>query len=56
MFSNIPAEIRRVSGSNQGFVDHERHEHESPFRSLGQHPDGRPVNLEAWSAMQTEVL
>lgn len=40
---------------NQGFVDLERIEHDSPFRSLGQHPNGGPMDLEGWPAMQTEV-
>ncbi|CAN1143706.1 KH domain-containing protein At1g09660/At1g09670 [Linum perenne] len=47
-------EIRRVSSFSQGFGEHERFEHDSPFRSLGQHPNGRTMDLEAWSAMQTE--
>ncbi|XWS55331.1 hypothetical protein CRYUN_Cryun10bG0165600 [Craigia yunnanensis] len=47
-------EIRRVSGLNHSFVDHERFEHDSPFRSLGQHPNGRQMDLEGWSVMQTE--
>ncbi|XWS40408.1 hypothetical protein CRYUN_Cryun18bG0138500 [Craigia yunnanensis] len=47
-------EIRRVSGLNPSFVDHERFEHDSPFRSLGQHPSGRQMDLEGWSVMQTE--
>lgn len=50
------AEIRRVSGFNQTFMDHERVEHESPFRSLSQHPNGRPMDLEGWPAMQMEVM
>ncbi|WRX15115.1 STAR protein [Theobroma cacao] len=47
-------EIRRVSGVNPSFMDHERFEHDSPFRSLGQHPNGRQMDLEGWSVMQTE--
>ncbi|KAK4254461.1 hypothetical protein QN277_009843 [Acacia crassicarpa] len=47
-------EIRRVSGLNQGFIDHERHEPDSPFRSLGQHPNGRPMDLEVWPAVPIE--
>ncbi|XVF00554.1 hypothetical protein REPUB_Repub04eG0010600 [Reevesia pubescens] len=47
-------EIRRVSGLNPSFVDHERFEHDSPFRSFGQHPNGRQMDLEGWSVMQTE--
>ncbi|OAY45040.1 KH domain-containing protein At1g09660/At1g09670 isoform X2 [Manihot esculenta] len=47
-------EIRRVTGFSQGFVDHERYEHDSPYRSLGQQPNGRSMELEAWSGMQTE--
>ena len=49
------AEIRRVSGFNQGFMDHERLEPDSPFRSLGQHPNGRPMDMEGWPAVPTEV-
>ncbi|KAK9214021.1 hypothetical protein WN944_006007 [Citrus x changshan-huyou] len=48
-------EIRRITGYNPSFVDHERFEHDSPFRSLGQ-PNGRPMDLEGLSAMQTEVI
>ena len=40
---------------NQGFVDIERLEHDSPFRSLSQHPNGGPMDLEGWPRMQTEV-
>ncbi|KAG5248440.1 KH domain-containing protein [Salix suchowensis] len=47
-------EIRRASAYNQGFGDHERYEHESPFRSLGQRPNGRSMDLEGWSAMPKE--
>ncbi|XP_022726118.1 KH domain-containing protein At1g09660/At1g09670-like isoform X2 [Durio zibethinus] len=47
-------EIRRVSGLNPSFVDHERFEHDSPFRSFGQHPNGRQMDLEGWPVMQTE--
>ncbi|XVE67493.1 hypothetical protein DITRI_Ditri08aG0165400 [Diplodiscus trichospermus] len=47
-------EIRRVSGINPSFVDHERLGHDSPFRSLGQHPKGRQMDLEGWSVRQTE--
>ncbi|XWS62398.1 hypothetical protein CRYUN_Cryun06bG0007400 [Craigia yunnanensis] len=47
-------EIRSVSGLNPSFVDHERFEHDSPFRSFGQHPNGRQMDLEGWSVMQTE--
>ncbi|KAJ0011328.1 hypothetical protein Pint_33107 [Pistacia integerrima] len=49
----IHIEIRRVTGYNPSFVDHERFEPDSPFRSLGQ-PNGRPMELEGLSAMQTE--
>ncbi|KAK1553146.1 hypothetical protein Q3G72_029657 [Acer saccharum] len=45
-------EIRRV-GYNPSIVDHERFDHDNPFRSLG-HPNGRPIDLEGLSAMQTE--
>lgn len=54
--SHVTAEIRRVSGVNPSFMDHERFEHDSPFRSLGQHPNGRQMDLEGWSVMQTEVV
>ncbi|XVF45935.1 hypothetical protein PTKIN_Ptkin02bG0247800 [Pterospermum kingtungense] len=47
-------EIRRVSGFNPSFVDHERFEHDSPLRSFGQQSNGRQMDLEGWSAMQTE--
>lgn len=47
-------EIKRVSGFNQGFVEHERFDRDSPFRSLGQSPNGRQMDLEGWSVMQTE--
>lgn len=40
---------------NQGFVDLERVEHDSPFRSLGQLPNGGPMDLEGWPGMQMEV-
>lgn len=46
------AEIRKVSS----FVDHERFENDSPFRSLSQPVNGRPMDLEGWSMMQTEVM
>ncbi|KAH9684989.1 KH domain-containing protein [Citrus sinensis] len=49
----LSQEIRRITGYNPSFVDHERFEHDSPFRSLGQ-PNGRPMDLEGLSAMQTE--
>lgn len=47
-------EIRRVSGLTPGFVDQERFEHDSPFRSFGHNPNGRQMDLEGWSVMQTE--
>ncbi|GAV63294.1 hypothetical protein CFOL_v3_06813 [Cephalotus follicularis] len=47
-------EIRRLSGYNPSFVDQERFEHEIPFRSLGPLSNGRPMDLEGWSAMQQE--
>ncbi|CAL8998219.1 unnamed protein product [Prunus brigantina] len=47
-------EIRRVSGFNQTLVDHERLEHESPFRTLSQNANGRPMDLEGWPGMQME--
>ncbi|XP_039006437.1 KH domain-containing protein At1g09660/At1g09670-like [Hibiscus syriacus] len=47
-------EIKRVSGLNPGFADHDRFEHDSPLRSLVQHPNGRQMDMEGWSAMQTE--
>ncbi|KAE8709268.1 KH domain-containing protein [Hibiscus syriacus] len=47
-------EIGRVWGLTPSFVDHERLEHDSPFRALGQHPSGRQMDLEGWSVMQTE--
>ncbi|KAL7258026.1 hypothetical protein ACSBR1_004200 [Camellia fascicularis] len=49
-------EIMRMSGliSNQSLVDHERIGHEHPFRSLGQQANGGPMDMEGWSAMQTE--
>jgi len=55
LFFHPTAEIRRVSGFNQSFVDHERLEHESPLRSFGQPPNGRAMDLEGWPAMQMEV-
>lgn len=55
LFFHPTAEIRRVSGFNQSFVDHERIEHESPLRSFGQPPNGRAMDLEGWPAMQMEV-
>lgn len=50
----VNQEIRRVSSLTPSFVDQERFEHDSPFRSLGQHPNGRQMDLEGWSVMQTE--
>ncbi|KAJ8767746.1 hypothetical protein K2173_020686 [Erythroxylum novogranatense] len=47
-------EIRRISGLDHGFVDHERYEHDSPLRSFGQYSNGRGMELEAWSTMQSE--
>ncbi|KAK6915913.1 STAR protein, homodimerization region [Dillenia turbinata] len=49
-------EIIRASGlvPNKSLSDFERFEQESPLRTLGQHPNGRPMDLEGWSAMQTE--
>ncbi|GLT85759.1 hypothetical protein SLE2022_039370 [Rubroshorea leprosula] len=47
-------EIKRVSGFNQSFFEHERFDHESPFRSLAQPPNGRQMDLDGWSVMQTE--
>ncbi|XP_043706666.1 KH domain-containing protein At1g09660/At1g09670-like [Telopea speciosissima] len=51
-------EIVRASGmvQNQGFVDHERIEHESPLRSTStvQHPNGGPMDLEGWPVIQPE--
>ncbi|KAK3037709.1 hypothetical protein RJ639_031080 [Escallonia herrerae] len=49
-------EIMRASKSvsNQTFVDHERMGHERSYRPLGQQPNGGPMDLEAWSSMQTE--
>lgn len=55
LFFHPTTEIRRVSGFNQSF-DHERLEHESPLRSLGQPPNGRTMDLEGWPAMQVEVI
>ncbi|THG05916.1 hypothetical protein TEA_007007 [Camellia sinensis var. sinensis] len=50
------SKIMRMSGliSNQSLVDHERIGHEHPFRSLGQQANGGPMDMEGWSAMQTE--
>ena len=56
LFVYPTAEIRQVSGFNQNFVDHDRLEHESPLRSLGQPPNGRAMDLEGWPAMQVEVI
>ncbi|KAJ6706672.1 hypothetical protein OIU79_011161 [Salix purpurea] len=56
LYFNVTSEIRRASAYNQGFGDHERYEHESPFRSLGQRPNGRSMDLEGWSAMPKEVM
>ncbi|TYJ03720.1 hypothetical protein E1A91_A12G047000v1 [Gossypium mustelinum] len=50
----VNQEIRRVSSLTPSFVDQERFEHDSPFRSFGQHPNGRQMDLEGWSVMQTE--
>ncbi|XP_059648265.1 KH domain-containing protein At1g09660/At1g09670 isoform X2 [Cornus florida] len=49
-------EIARVSGlmSNQSFVDRARIGPEHPFRSSGQQTNGGPMDMEGWSAMQTE--
>ncbi|MFQ6648864.1 hypothetical protein Gotur_020859 [Gossypium turneri] len=47
-------EIRRVSGLSPSLLDHERFEHDSPIRSFGHHPNGRQMDLEGWSIMQTE--
>ncbi|GKV24456.1 hypothetical protein SLEP1_g34069 [Rubroshorea leprosula] len=47
-------EIKRVSGFNQSFIEHERFDHESHFRPLAQPPNGRQMDLERWSLMQTE--
>lgn len=47
-------EIRRVSGFSSSLLDHERFEHDSPIRSFGHHPNGRQMDLEGWSIMQTE--
>mgnify|MGYP004715515045 CR=1 FL=1 len=46
----------RVSGlvSNQ-YLDHERMGHESPYGSLGQHPNGGPMSVETWYPLGTEV-
>ncbi|XP_039043326.1 KH domain-containing protein At1g09660/At1g09670-like [Hibiscus syriacus] len=49
-------EIKRVSGLNPGFADHDRFEHDTPLRSLVQHPNGRQMDMEGWSAMQTAVI
>ncbi|XP_027113267.1 KH domain-containing protein At1g09660/At1g09670 isoform X1 [Coffea arabica] len=48
-------EIMRVSGlvSNQ-YLDHERMGHESPYGSLGQHPNGGPMSVETWNPLGTE--
>ena len=54
--SHVITEIRRISGFNQTFVDHERLELDSPYRSLGPHPISRPMDLEGWPAMQLEVF
>lgn len=47
----------RTSGlvSNQSYVDRERMVHDRQYRSLGQQPNGGPMDLESWSSMQTEV-
>lgn len=50
------AEIRRISGFNQGFSEHERFEPDSPFRPLGQHPNSRPMDMEGWPAAPREVM
>lgn len=49
-------EIRRISGFNQTPADHERFEHDSPFRSLSQNANGRPMNLEGWPGIHMEVI
>ncbi|XP_027355985.1 KH domain-containing protein At1g09660/At1g09670 isoform X3 [Abrus precatorius] len=50
----LTQEIRRISGFNQGFMEHERLEPDSPYRSLGQHPNSRPMDLEGWPALPIE--
>ncbi|XP_022854246.1 KH domain-containing protein At1g09660/At1g09670-like [Olea europaea var. sylvestris] len=49
-------EIMRVSGliSNK-LIELERMGHDNPYRSLGQQPNGGPMSVMAWNAMQTEV-
>ncbi|GLT77326.1 hypothetical protein SLA2020_489240 [Shorea laevis] len=47
-------EIKRVSGLNRSFLEHESFDHESPFRSLAQPPSGRQMDLDGCSVMQTE--
>ncbi|KAK6945501.1 STAR protein, homodimerization region, partial [Dillenia turbinata] len=49
-------EIIRASGlfPNKSLSDFERFEQESPLRTLSQHPNGRPMDLEGWPTMQTE--
>ncbi|KAM7263007.1 hypothetical protein ACFE04_000690 [Oxalis oulophora] len=52
----LSQEIRRITGGlNQSFADHERFERDSPFRlSFGEIPNGRPMDLEGWTMMQSE--
>ncbi|XP_057430390.1 KH domain-containing protein At1g09660/At1g09670 isoform X2 [Lotus japonicus] len=50
----ITQEIRRITGFNQGFIEHDRPESDSPFRSLSQHPNSRPMDLEGWPAVPIE--
>ncbi|XP_022762738.1 KH domain-containing protein At1g09660/At1g09670-like isoform X2 [Durio zibethinus] len=41
-------EIRRVSGLNPSFVDHERFEHDSPFRKMGNCKELLQFKLHQW--------
>ncbi|MCI02231.1 KH domain-containing protein, partial [Trifolium medium] len=50
----LTQEIRRISGFNQGFAEHERFEPDSPFRPLGQHPNSMPMDMEGWPAVPRE--
>ncbi|XP_068647865.1 KH domain-containing protein At1g09660/At1g09670-like isoform X2 [Aristolochia californica] len=49
-------EIVRASGlaPSQSFVDHDRLDHGSPLRPVGQHSNGGPMDLEGWSSMHPE--
>ncbi|KAL8222785.1 hypothetical protein R6Q57_020184 [Mikania cordata] len=49
-------EIIKTTGlvSNHNFIDHERMLHDRSYRSFGQKPNGRPMDVESWPSMQSE--